>query len=125
MEAAATANGADDGKIALLRETTPFGEASGAFLARVAAIARPARYGAGKRIYAAGDAADDIVIVASGRVEHVMQAEVKRLGRGGVVGWAGLLQEQIKHLATVTATEPTEVLRLNTEALVGLLESEP
>jgi NitT/TauT family transport system permease protein len=125
MEAAATANGADDGKIALLRETTPFGDASGAFLARVAAIARPARYGAGKRIYAAGDAADDIVIVASGRVEHVMQAEVKRLGRGGVVGWAGLLQEQIKHLATVIATEPTDVLRLNTEALVGLLESEP
>jgi NitT/TauT family transport system permease protein len=125
MEAAATANGADDGKIALLRETTPFGDASGAFLARIAAIARPARYGAGKRIYAAGDAADDIVIVASGRVEHAMQDEIKRLGRGGVVGWAGLLQEQIKHLATVTATEPTEVLRLNTEALVGLLESEP
>jgi NitT/TauT family transport system permease protein len=125
MEAAATANGADDGKIALLRETTPFGDASGAFLARIAAIARPARYAAGKRIYAAGDAADDIVIVASGRVEHAMQDEIKRLGRGGVVGWAGLLQEQIKHLATVTATEPTEVLRLNTEALVGLLESEP
>jgi NitT/TauT family transport system permease protein len=125
MEAAATANGADDGKIALLRETTPFGDASGAFLARIAAIARPARYGAGKRIYAAGDAADDIVIVASGRVEHAMQDEIKRLGRGGVVGWAGLLQEQIKHLATVTATEPTEVLRMNTEALVGLLESEP
>jgi NitT/TauT family transport system permease protein len=131
MEVAATANGADDGKIALLRETTPFGDASGAFLARIAAIARPARYGGGKRIYSAGDAADDIFFVVSGRVDHVFAPEVgardplKRMTRGGVFGWAGLLLGQTKRLATVTAAEPTEVLRLDTEALVALLESEP
>jgi NitT/TauT family transport system permease protein len=131
MEGAATANGADDEKIALLRETTPFGDASGAFLARIAAIARPSRYAAGKRIYSAGDAAGDIFFVVSGRVDHVFTPEVgardplKRMTRGGVFGWAGLLLGQTKRLATVTATEPTEVLRLDTEALVALLESEP
>ena len=50
---------------------------------------------------------------------------LKRMTRGGVFGWAGLLLGQTKRLATVTAAEPTEVLRIDTEALVALLESEP
>lgn len=120
-----------DDAVAVLRETAPFGDASAALLARIAAIARPARYRAGERIYKAGDAADDIFLVASGRVEHVFKPEVgareplKRIARGGVFGWAGLLLGQTQRLATATATEPTEVLRIDTEALVRLLESEP
>jgi len=130
MEAAATANGAVDGAVAALRESTPFGDASPGLLARVAAIARAARYPAGARIYSAGDDADDIFVVVSGRVDHVFTPEVgareplKRMTRGGVFGWAGLLLGQTRRLATVTAAEPTEVLRLDTEALVALLESE-
>ena len=130
MEAAATANGAVDGAVAALRESTPFGDASPGLLARVAAIARVARYPAGARIYSAGDDADDIFVVVSGRVDHVFTPEVgareplKRMTRGGVFGWAGLLLGQTRRLATVTAAEPTEVLRFDTEALVALLESE-
>jgi len=130
MEAAATANGAVDGAVAALRESTPFGDASPGLLARVAAIARAARYPAGARIYSAGDDADDIFVVVSGRVDHVFTPEVgareplKRMTRGGVFGWAGLLLGQTRRLATVTAAEPTEVLRFDTEALVALLESE-
>jgi ABC-type nitrate/sulfonate/bicarbonate transport system permease component len=45
--------------------------------------------------------------------------------RGGVFGWAGLLLGQTQRLATVTATEPTEVLRIGTEELVKLLEADP
>jgi NitT/TauT family transport system permease protein len=120
-----------DDAVAVLRETAPFGDASAALLARIAAIARPARYQAGERIYKAGDAADGIFLVASGRVEHVFEPEVgareplKRIARGGVFGWAGLLLGQTQRLATATATEPTEALRIDTEALVRLLESEP
>jgi len=130
MEAAATANGAVDGAVAALRESTPFGDASPGLLARVAAIARAARYPAGARIYSAGDDADDIFVVVSGRVDHVFTPEVgareplKRMTRGGVFGWAGLLLGQTRRLATVTAAEPTQVLRFDTEALVALLESE-
>jgi ABC-type nitrate/sulfonate/bicarbonate transport system permease component len=129
MEAAATANGTTNDALAALRETTPFGDASGVLLARIAAIARRARYPAGARIYSAGDAADDIFVVVSGRVDHVFTPEVgareplKRMTRGGVFGWAGLILGQTRRLASVTASEPTEVLRIDTEALVGLLES--
>jgi ABC-type nitrate/sulfonate/bicarbonate transport system permease component/CRP-like cAMP-binding protein len=123
--------GAADGAIAVLREATPFRDASEALLQRIAAIARPARFAAGTHIYSANDAADDIYVLVSGRAEHVFKPEVgarealKRVARGGVFGWAGLLLGRTQRLASVIATEPTEVLRLDTEELVKLLESEP
>ena len=131
MEVAATANGALDEAATALRASTPFRDVPERLLARIAALARPARYGAGTRIYHAGDPADDIFVVVSGRVDHVFKPEVgaheplKRMSRGGVFGWAGLLLGQTRRLATVTATEPTEVLRIDTEALIAALESEP
>lgn len=130
MEAALGVDEAN-GAIAVLRETTPFRDASETLLQRIAAIARPARFGAGARIYNANDPADDIFVVVSGRAEHVFKPEVgareanKRVARGGVFGWAGLLLGQTRRLASVTAAEPTEVLRIDTEELVKLLESEP
>jgi ABC-type nitrate/sulfonate/bicarbonate transport system permease component len=130
MEAALRV-GAGDDPIAVLRDAAPFADASPALLARIAAIARPARYEAGSRIYSADDAADDIFVVLSGRADHVFKPEVgareslKRMTRGGVFGWAGLLLGQTQRLATVIAAEPTQVLRIDTEALVRLLESEP
>jgi ABC-type nitrate/sulfonate/bicarbonate transport system permease component len=123
--------GAADDAIAVLRDTTLFRDASEALLQRIAAIARPARFSAGARIYSADDVADDIFVVVSGRAEHVFKPEVgarealKRVTRGGVFGWAGLLLGQTQRLASVNATEPTEVLRISTEELVKLLESEP
>jgi NitT/TauT family transport system permease protein len=129
--AAALGIGAGSDAVAVLRDTTPFGDASTALLARVAAIARPARHPAGARLYGPDDPADDILVVASGRVEHVLDPEVgareavKRVTRGGVFGWTGLLLGQSRRMATVTALEPTEVLRINTEELVRLLSSEP
>jgi ABC-type nitrate/sulfonate/bicarbonate transport system permease component/CRP-like cAMP-binding protein len=130
METALRAGAADDA-IGVLRETTLLGDAPEALLQRIAAIARQARFGAGARIYSADDVADDIFVVLSGRAEHVFKPEVgareplKRVTRGGVFGWAGLLLGQTQRLATVTAIEPTEVLRISTEELVKLLESEP
>jgi ABC-type nitrate/sulfonate/bicarbonate transport system permease component len=129
MDAAHQVGAAEDA-LAALREAQPFREASGRLLERIAAIARPAHYGAGERIYAAGDEADDIYVVVSGRTDHVFKPEVgarqaqRYVGRGAVFGWAGLLLGQTQHLATVRAVEPTQVLRLNTEQLVALLESE-
>jgi ABC-type nitrate/sulfonate/bicarbonate transport system permease component/CRP-like cAMP-binding protein len=120
-----------DADLECLRASTPFRDAPEALLRKVAAIARRARYAEGERIYSASGEADDIFVVVSGKVEHVFAPEVgardslKRMTRGGVFGWAGLLLGQTQRLATVTATEPTECLRLGTEDLVKLLEAEP
>lgn len=130
MEAALRVGAADDA-VAVLRATMPFAKASESLLQRIAAIARPAHYDAGARIYTAGESAPDIFVVVSGRVEHVFTPEVgarealTRVSRGSVFGWAGLLLGQTQRLATVTAIEATEVLRIDTEPLLRLLESEP
>ena len=116
---------------AALREAAPFRDVSEGLLERIAAIGRTIRLGPGERVYAAGEPADSIYVVASGRIDHVFKREVgareamKRIGRGGVFGWAGLLLGQTGHLATANATEPSVLLRLPTEELVKLLESEP
>ncbi len=116
---------------AALREAEPFREIPEALRQGIAAIAHPVRLAAGERLYAAGDAAGDIYVVVSGRIEHVFKREfaareaLMRLGRGGVFGWAGLLLGQTGRLATATATEPTVLLRIPTEELVKVLESVP
>jgi ABC-type nitrate/sulfonate/bicarbonate transport system permease component len=120
-----------DADVDVLRATTPFSDAPEALLRKVAEIARRARFAAGERIYGASSEADDIYVIVSGRVEHVFTPDVgardalKRMTRGGVFGWAGLLLGQTQRLATVTAIEPTDVLRIGTEELVKLLEAEP
>jgi ABC-type nitrate/sulfonate/bicarbonate transport system permease component/CRP-like cAMP-binding protein len=120
-----------DADLDVLRATTPFRDAPETLLRKVAAIGRRARYTAGERIYSASGEADDIFVVVSGKVEHVFAPEVgardslKRMIRGGVFGWAGLLLGQTQRLATVTAIEPTECLRLGTEDLLKVLEAEP
>jgi NitT/TauT family transport system permease protein len=117
--------------VAALREAAPFRDLTEELLERIAAIGRSVRLGAGERVYAAGEVADDLFVVTAGRVEHVFKREVgarealKRIGPGGVFGWAGLLLGQTGRLATVTATEPTVLLRIPTEEMVKLLESEP
>jgi len=116
---------------AALRESAPFRDASERLLERIAAVARLVRVEQGARIYGAGEVADDLYIVASGRVEHVFKREVgarealKRIGPGGVFGWAGLLLGQSARLASATAVEPATLLRIPAEDLVKILESEP
>ncbi len=121
---------AQDADLDVLRAATPFRDAPDTLLRNVQGIARRARYAAGERIYSSSADADDIFVVVSGRVEHVFTPEVgardplKRMTRGGVFGWAGLLLGHTQRLATVTAAEPTEVLRIDTEALVKILEAD-
>jgi len=122
---------APDDVLGVLRESTPFHGAPDGLLRKIAAIARRAQYAAGARIYNAGEEADDVYVVASGRIEHIFTSEVgareplKRMTRGGVFGWAGLLLGHTQRLATVTALEAAELIRIDTEALVKILEAEP
>jgi CRP-like cAMP-binding protein len=76
---------------AALREAAPFRDLSEGLLERIAALAKPVRLAAGERVYAAGEVAGDVYVVASGRIEHVFKREfgareaLKRIGPGGVL----------------------------------------
>lgn len=116
---------------AALRTSAPFRDVSGPLLERIAAIARPVRLQSGQRVYGAGESIDALYLVESGQVEHVFKREVgarealRRVGPGGVFGWAGLLLGQTGRLATATATQPSVLLQIPTEELVKVLESDP
>ncbi len=122
---------AHDSDLEILRLATPFREAPDDLLRKIAGLGRRLRFNAGDRVYIAGEAADDIYVTVSGRIEHVFTEEItaqdplKRMSRGGVFGWAGLLLGHTKRLATATTREPSEVIAINTEKLVELLETDP
>ncbi len=117
--------------LGVYRETVPFREVSEDLLRRIAELGHHTRYRPGERIYSAGDEANDIFVVVSGRIEHVFAPEVgarealKRLTRGAVFGWAGLLLGQTRRLATSTAIDACEVVRIDSDELLKALEEGP
>jgi ABC-type nitrate/sulfonate/bicarbonate transport system permease component/CRP-like cAMP-binding protein len=117
--------------VTLLKRTMPFQIVSEALLAEIAGLARHDAFEPGRVIYRAGDPADDVYIVVSGRVEHRLepsaqaQASVKIVAADEVFGWAALLMNQPRRLAETVALERTEVIRLNGNALIALFERDP
>ena len=123
LMAAAIPVGSADDAVAALRASTPFRDVP-ELLARIAAIARPRatapaadlpRRRPGRRHLRRGLGPRGPRVQARGRRARAAEAhDARRRVRLG-----GLLLGQTKRLATVTATEPTEVLRIDTEALVA------
>ena len=80
--------------IAILKRTMPFQVVGEDLLRKIAALGRLVSYDRGALIYNAGDTADDIYIIISGKVEHALvpgaqaRRPVKMLGAGDVFGWA-------------------------------------
>jgi ABC-type nitrate/sulfonate/bicarbonate transport system permease component/CRP-like cAMP-binding protein len=113
--------------MALLRRTMPFQTVSEDLLHQIAKIARWQSYARGDLIYRAGDRADDIYVVASGRVSHRMeqteggQPSIKEVTAGGVFGWAAVLQGERRRLASTHCLERTELFQINGEELMRII----
>lgn len=116
---------------ALLRRAMPFQTISDELLDEIARLATLRSYARGDVIYHAGDAADNVQIVSSGAVSHVMElpAEGRRLERvmksGDVFGWAAVFEGQRARLATTTCLERTEVLQIDGDALMAVIRRQP
>ncbi len=118
--------------VRLLKRTMPFQVISEDMLQSVAAVSRPFSYRAGEVIYRAGDKADDVYVVVSGAVEHLLSDTPTTVERnrvmhsGDVYGWAAVLgQDKRVRLATATCVETAEVIRINGAALIERLNEDP
>lgn len=117
--------------VEILKKTMPFQVVSDGMLHRIAALGRRVSYDSNALIYDVGDAADDIYIIISGKVEHALEPgvnarrPVQLLGAGDVFGWAALLAKYPHRLAKAVAVGPTEIVRINGDELLRLLESDP
>ncbi len=117
--------------LGIFKRTMPFQVVSDALLRKIALLARTESFAAGALVYEAGDKADDIYIVVSGKVDHALEPGVnarrpaKVLESGDVFGWAALLEKYPSRLAKARCIEPSEIVRINGEELLRLLESDP
>ena len=99
--------------VEILKNTMPFQVVSNGMLQKIAALGRRTSYDKGVLIYDAGDQADDIYIIVSGKVEHALEPgvnarrPVQALGPGDVFGWAALLAKYPARLAKAVCIEPT------------------
>lgn len=117
--------------VGLLKRAMPFQVVSSDMLETITGAALRMSYKAGEIIYERGDRADDVFVVVSGRVEHILGPGagatnlLRILEAGEVFGWAALLKSQPYRLARSTALDDTECLVIDSKALLRILESEP
>jgi sulfonate transport system permease protein len=123
--------GSVDRLVAVLKQTTPFQSAPDAVLQRIAALARHAFYEPGDVLYKLGDAAEDLYIVISGRIEHALglgsgaRTLNQTMKSGDVFGWAALLTDEPGRLAQAVCIEKADVIRIAGKDLIKVLQSDP
>jgi len=125
----------EDGEIfvvqsSALKAAQLFMDVSDDTLQRLDLLARREKYGSGGVLYNIGDPTDDLYILESGRVEFLIGRDGTSpagfvLRKGEVFGWAALLENQERRIAKATSLEDSVLLRLNGEATLKALESDP
>lgn len=115
----------------LLRNAMPFQVVSDEMLRRIAGIAQTQACKRGRTLYNIGDPADDVYIVKTGQVEHMLDTgaqasmQTKIIAPGEVFGWAAILQGQQTRLAKSICLDDCQLLKINGRELKDLLASEP
>jgi toluene monooxygenase system ferredoxin subunit len=100
-------------------------------LRKLNALARVEEYESGKSLYNVGDAADDLFILDSGRVEFLIGREGHTtaagfmLRKGEAFGWNALLEHQPSRIARASCIEKSTVLRLSGKDALKVLEADP
>ncbi len=105
-----------------LRDVSP------ASLAKIARIAERESFAEGDAIYQLGDPAEDLFIVESGRIRFALGVGNRGgtsgsvISQGQVVGWAAVLEDQPRRLATAVCLEDSQVIRINGAKLLAVFD---
>jgi ABC-type nitrate/sulfonate/bicarbonate transport system permease component/CRP-like cAMP-binding protein len=117
--------------VEVLKGAMPFQMVPENLIRDIAGISKLQSYAAGEKIYNLGDVADDVYLVLSGSVNHVLSDEThaekneKIMRSGGIFGWAAVLEGQNTRLAVTRSLEATELLRINGKELGKILQADP
>jgi len=102
-----------------------------ATLKKIAAVATPKSVDEAETLYSVGDPAKSAYVVAAGRLRFVLGGDGRPAAQGSIIhagdilGWAALLGNQPRRIATVIALERCRLLDIDGEALLAILEAEP
>lgn len=99
-------------------------------LAQIAGISEFRQYDEGDTIYQMGDAADSAFVMVTGRVRFTLGVG-NRPGSGGSImtsrmtfGWAALVDEHPRRVATASCLEPSLLLAIDGHRLLSILEQD-
>jgi CRP-like cAMP-binding protein len=125
------ADAIESGGLEALRATEILRDVAEATLKAIAGVAVPKKLEEGETLYAAGDPVRSAYVVAVGRLRFILGGDGRPaahgtvIPRGDILGWAALLGDQPRRIATVIALEDCGLLEIEGEALLGILERDP
>jgi len=118
-------------KAEILGATEILNGVSDAALQKIAMLAKPQTVEEGETLYSVGDPARSAYVVAEGRLRFILggdgrpAAQGTIIAAGDILGWAALLGNQPRRIASVIALEDCRLLDIDGEALLRILEGEP
>jgi CRP-like cAMP-binding protein len=116
---------------AILRSTDILRGTGNPTIEKIAAVAKPQTVDEGDTLYAVGDPARSAYVVAAGRLRFILGGDGRPTAQGTIItagdilGWAALLGNQPRRIATVVALEECRLLNIDGEALLRILDQEP
>lgn len=114
---------------ATLRNTALLAGMSSETYAALAKIARPLRFEEGDAVYRIGDPARDVFVVSAGSVRFTIGVGNRPGGSvfhaGDAIGWAALLEDQPRRIATAVCMEDTALLALSGEQILATFDRDP
>jgi CRP-like cAMP-binding protein len=114
-----------------LAHTALFAGLSTDTYAALARIASPIRFEEGDVVYRIGDPARDVYVVVEGRIRFTIgvgnrpDSGGSMFGPGDVLGWAALLEDQPRRIATAVCMENSSLVALGGAALFEVFDRDP
>jgi CRP-like cAMP-binding protein len=121
----------ETGNLKVLRATDILRGAADSTIEKIAAVAKPQMVEEGDTLYSVGDPARSAYVVAEGRLRFTLGGDGRPAAQGTIIpagdilGWAALLGDQPRRIATVVALEKCRLLDIDGEALLRILDQEP
>lgn len=118
-------------KVKALRRAELFAGIDEAAVESIAEIGEVQHYEEGDAIYQLGDDSKDIYVLISGRVRFTLGVGNRGQSSGSIMtgrmvfGWAALVDEQPRRVATAACLEDSILLALNGDRLLEKLEQHP
>ena len=110
-----------------LRKAPFFAGVSESALDEIARVTREQEFDEGDRVYEFGDDAEAIYLILAGRVRFSLgvgnrAGSDSAMGPGQVFGWAALINEQPRRVATADCLEPSTICVVPAKALLGIFD---
>lgn len=117
------------GKLEVLANAELFTRVDERTLGQIAGISGFRRYEEGDTVYQMGDQADHAFVLVSGRVRFTLGVG-NRPDKGAIMtrhmtfGWAALVDEHPRRVATASCLEPAVLLAIDGRKLLSILEND-